>query len=282
MKAIFLDAIKSSTRVRDRLGLNMFEPVNIYDVCEQEGITVRIVNINMEGIYVKSDKFNKPTILLSNERPIPRRIFTCAHEYGHHFFGHGSKIDSLNYSNQYTSDQDQEELLVNVFAGSLLMPIAGIQAEFAKRKLNPNTASPLEYYLISSFFGVGYHTLIYQCRANRITNNSTTKTLLKYIPSKIFKENFSRELKSSHFKYFDNHSQPTYVDLEVSNYIVLPSNASVDKSFLKPIRITGLGIVYSAIKSGISEVRSENFKRNMTIRIESQNYIGLSEYRHLE
>lgn len=282
MNSIFLNAIKSSTKVRNRLGLNLFEPLNIYDTCTENGVTVRIVNINMEGIYVKADKQNRPTILLSNDRPITRRVFTCAHEYGHHFFGHGSKIDTLDYTSKYTSVQDQEELLVNAFAGSLLMPIAGVQSEFIKRKWNPNTSSPINFYTISSYFGVGYQTLIYHCKVNKIISYNKMQSLLKYTPAKIFKEVFSSDYENSHFKHFDNFSQPTIVDIEVSNYLILPHEALVNSDYLIAIKKTTCGTIYSANKVGVSEVASSNFSKNITIRIESKNYVGLSEYRHLE
>ena len=282
MNILFLNAIKDATKVRDKLGLNMFEPVNIYDICKKAGVMVRIVNINMEGIYVKPDKHKKPTILLSNERPLPRRVFTCAHEYGHHCYGHSSKIDTQDYINKYTEEQNQEELLVNTFAGALLMPISGVQSQFAKRKLKSNKANALHFYLISSYFGVGYQTLVYHCKANRIITFDKMHQLLKHTPAKIFKENFSNEIENSHFKYVDSFSQPKILELEEKNYLILPSDVRANNIYLKEIKKTELGIIYMAIKSGISEVESENFKNSIKIRIERKNFTGLSEYRHLE
>ncbi|TMU54816.1 ImmA/IrrE family metallo-endopeptidase [Flagellimonas algicola] len=282
MKSIFLSAIKSSAKVRNRLGLNMYEPINIYDTCKHFNVTVRVVNINMEGIYVKADNHNMPTILLSNERPFSRRVFTCAHEFGHHCYGHGSKIDGLDYDRKYSLEQNKEELLVNAFASSLLMPLAGLQKEFAKRKLNPKTANPLNYFVISSYFGVGYHTLVYHCKVNKLINNTKAKELLKYTPAKLLNTFFSANIEKSHFKYLDNHSQPPILDLEVSNYLIAPFEAEVNTHYLKELGTTDLGIVHMACKSGISKVSSPNFSHKIEVRIEPKNYVGLSEYRHLE
>ena len=282
MKNIFLNAIRSSLKVRNKLGFDLYEPINIYDVCHLYNVSVRLVNINMEGIYVKADKFKSSTILLSNERPFSRRVFTCAHEFGHHCYGHGSKIDNLDYNSKYSYDQDQEELLVNAFASSLLMPIAGIQVEFVKRKLSPHTASPLDYYVISSFFGVGYHTLVYHCKINKLIGGIKMKELLKFTPSKILKLYFSSNIEKSHFKYIDNYSQPSVVDLEISNYLILPNDVKIDNNYLKEIKRTNFGIICMANKMGITEVISQNFDDNICVRIENKNYVGLSEYRHLE
>ncbi|WP_293295211.1 ImmA/IrrE family metallo-endopeptidase [Allomuricauda sp.] len=284
MNFLFLNAIKDATKFRHKFGLNMFEPVNIYDICRETGVMVKIVNINMEGIYVKADTHNKPTILLSNERPMPRRVFTCAHEYGHHFYGHSSKIDSHDYIKKYTVEQNQEELLVNTFAGALLMPISGVQSQFAKRRLNPNKITPVDFYGLSSYFGVGYQTLIYHCKVNNIISFENSKDLLRYTPSKILKKIAQKNIENSHFKYIDNISQPSVVDLEVNNYIILPvdSDTSINMDYFEEIRLTDKGKIYKAIKSGISILESENFKQSIKIRIERENYIGLSKYRHLE
>lgn len=282
MNILFLNAIKDATKLRFNLGLNMFESLNIYDICRDSGVMVKIVNINMEGIYVKADNHNKPTILLSNERPLPRRVFTCAHEYGHYFYGHGSKIDTQDYTKKYTTEQNQEELLVNTFAGSLLMPVSGVQSQFAKRKLKPNKAHPVHFYLISSYFGVGYHTLVYHCKINKIISFDKTQSLLKYTPARILKENFSDNIENSHFKYVDNVSQPAIADLEVNNYLILPSGSFPNSNYLEEIEETKLGIIYMAIKPGISEVESSNYKNSIKVRIERKNYVGLSKYRHLE
>lgn len=282
MNSIHLSAIKKATRIRNSLELDMFEPLNIYDTCERSGISVRVVSINMEGIYIKSNEYKKPTILLSNERPFPRRVFTCAHEFGHHTYNHGSKIDTLNYNKGYTLDQDQEELLVNVFASALLMPVAGIEAEFAKRELNPNEATPLQIFGISSYFGVGYQTLIYHCKANRVISFLRAKTLLKHTPSKILTESFSKQIELSHFKYFDDFSLPKIIDFEKSNYLIIPSKMNVDGNYLREVGRTNLGVVYKTQKQGVTQVTCHSTGKSSTIRIENKNYMGLSKYRHLE
>lgn len=282
MNPIILSAIKSAAKTRLELGFNMFQPINIYDICEAINLTVRFININMEGLYIKSDGVKSSTILLSNERPISRRVFTCTHEFGHHIFGHGSKIDSLDYSNKYTIEQDKEELLVNAFAGSFLMPVAGIQVAMRKRNWNPNNLTPLNFYLLSSYFGVGYQTMIYHCRANNIIYFNKAKKLLKETPAKIFRENFSDNLKNTHYKYFDAHCNLSVVDLEVSNYLILPESHLVNSDYLIIVKKVGSNIIYQAIKRGISKVVFSDQNSNFSIRIENENYVGLSENRHLE
>jgi hypothetical protein len=58
------------------------------------GVTVRFNNINMEGMYQRGAP---PRIHLSARRPLSRRTYNCAHELGHHVFGHGSSIETRGY-----------------------------------------------------------------------------------------------------------------------------------------------------------------------------------------
>ena len=282
MNPIFLSAIKGAAKTRLKLGINMYEPINIYDICEEFGLTVRFININMEGLYIKSDGVKNPTILLSNERPMPRRVFTCTHEFGHHIFGHGSKIDSLDYSNKYTFEQDKEETLVNAFAGSFLMPPAGVQVALRKRNWDPKNLTPVNFYMLSSYFGVGYQTMIYHCKTNNIIDFNKAKNLLKNTPAKIFKENFSENLVNTHYKYFDEHCNLSVVDLEISNYLILPDNYIASSDYLVKVEKVNSNIIYQAKKRGISNIASPNLNNNFSIRIEDKNYVGLSENRHLE
>ena len=274
-------ALIKADEIRESLGLDMFEPINIYDACIDLGLTVRFVDINMEGMYIKPENKDNAVILLSNQRPFPRRVFTCAHELGHHIFNHGSKIDGLSDENAQNSS-DSEEFLVDCFAGSLLMPIAGIKAEFSKRKLIINESSPAEFFTISSVFGVGYQTLITHCKANSLLNTSKALELAKTSPKKIFKRFFSDDTAISYFKIIDRQPKKAVIDLEVSNYIILPKHAIIKGELLKKITETSLGVGFLALKPGLAQVYTDDGNFNSMIRIQNRQYIGLAQYRHLE
>src|ERR1700740_3255389 len=120
MNNLFMQATLKADEVRQHFDLDMFQPINVFDVCTELGLAVTFVDINMEGMYIKKNG-RRPTILLSNQRPLPRRVYTCAHELGHHVFNHGSKIDGLKEQTSGSSHYDNDELLVDTFAGALLM-----------------------------------------------------------------------------------------------------------------------------------------------------------------
>src|SRR5260370_13738133 len=105
-------ALEKSVEVREGAGYDDRVPVCVYEICKRLGVEVRFVDLSMEGTYLKSDP---PQVLLSALRPLPRRAFTCAHELGHHSFGHGSTI----YEVQEEAERgpfNPHELLVHSFA----------------------------------------------------------------------------------------------------------------------------------------------------------------------
>lgn len=112
------------------MALSSLQPVNIFDVCQTLEVTVRFVDINLEGMYFSTESRISPTTIISNKRPLQRRMFTCAHELGHHLFGHGTKVDSMDEHSAASSCYNSEERFVDTFAEVLLIPVAGVQNEF--------------------------------------------------------------------------------------------------------------------------------------------------------
>ena len=81
------------------------------------------------------DREPKPRIHVSALRPLARRTFTCAHELGHHVFGHGSTIDELRDDQSKSAERPPNEILADAFAAFVLMPTLGLREAFTKRGL---------------------------------------------------------------------------------------------------------------------------------------------------
>lgn len=280
MTPLYESAIRKASELRLKLGFDLFQPINIYDVCAKLELDVQFVDINMEGLYVNNAGVSK--ILLSSLRPFPRRVFTCGHELGHHVFNHGLKVDVISDENEDSPFKSDDEKLVDAFAAALLMPVGGIQSEFAQRDLNFDSATPMDFYIISSVFGVGYHTLVTHCRVNNLIGEQKSIALKKNTPAKLFKSEFGDIGEKTYFKVIDGKSEVGPIDLEVSNYIILPSDFAIADEFLEKQKDSAIGSLYLAKKPGISSVHCSSSDASYFVRIQPQSYIGFAEYRHLE
>jgi hypothetical protein len=280
MNTLSLQAIKKAGQIRAKLNMTMFEPVNIFDICADLGVSVRFIDVSMEGMYVSIEYAEEQVILISSLRPLPRRVYTCAHELGHHLFKHGSKVDGLTNENASKSCYDKDEQLVDEFAGAFLMPLAGIDAEFNRRGWSPKTASSAQFYTISSIFGTGYSTLITHCRVNGIISDAEANILSKQNPAKLLQQIMGKGVVNSHFKIIDGKSNISVIDLEVGNYLFLPSNMCVEGSHMVRLNETDYGNVFVAKHPGITRAISSD--KAHFLRIQNAGYVGLAENRHLE
>ena len=125
-------AMLKADEVRDRFDIAPQASVNVFDLCGElfnPKILVRFQEISMEGLYLRQAK---PEIWLGL-RPLVRRVFNCAHELGHHVFGHGSTLDELKTEGDEDRTFEPDEFLVNTFAGYLLMPRLAVVNAFRLR-----------------------------------------------------------------------------------------------------------------------------------------------------
>ncbi len=282
MNTTAVNGIKKADSLRIDLGLNMFQPINVYDACEKLGLDVRFYRINMEGMYVSSDDPTNARIILSALRPFSRKVFTCAHELGHHLYGHGSKIDMIQKENGEQETYNEEERIVDIFASALLMPVAGIQLEFKRRNWDFRSATPIQFFTISSVFGVGYQTLIYNCTLNRLISRTKSNELSKYSPSIFLNKILDGEKKKGHLKIIDSKYRETTVDTEVSGYLYVPKGVRLEGNHLESVYETRNGVCYQAVKPGILRANNKDNDQTYFIRIQNFEYEGISEYRHLE
>lgn len=100
----------------------------------------------------------RPTILVSAERPAGRRRCTCAHEIGHHVFGHGTRLDEL--ADDAARSWSPEEFVAHRFAAGLLMPKLAVESAFTRRGLSVSASRPEDVFVVAQDLGVGYATLV--------------------------------------------------------------------------------------------------------------------------
>jgi len=92
-RQIILSAAGVALRVRQDVGIPPTDAVCAFDLAERLGLEVWFQDVpSMEAVYVRQPA---PTIVVTSLRPAGRRAFNCAHELGHHVFGHEAQLDVL-------------------------------------------------------------------------------------------------------------------------------------------------------------------------------------------
>ena len=277
-KQLASEALKASAALRKKLGYDLSSPVNIYDLCERSLVPVRFVEINMEGMYIHLGEGVKPTIFISVLRPFHRKVYTCAHEFGHHHFGHGMNVDDISTSDgSYTN----EEFLADTFASFLLMPPVGLKGAFIKRRLTFENITSIDCFLVACSFGVGYSTLVKHLLSNSYIEKTKADFLLRKSVKSIKQDIVGEDITTSLY-VIDKHFSGKTIDVETSSYIVLPNDVVVeDEGSVEKIKNVFNGTLYKCLRPGITRVYALSVDWSCFMRIQKFQYVGLSRYRHL-
>lgn len=273
-------AMCKSIDVRRQTGFDLISPICIYGLCDQLNVAVRFVEISsMEGMYCKEEK---PVILLSGLRPFPRRTFTCAHELGHHIFGHGLRVDELIEDSEKFKAFNPDEFLVNSFAGFLLMPILGVRKAFVDRGWNVACATPIQIFTIACYFGVGYETLInHMTYALKMLDRTQASSLIKVKP-KTIRQQILGYPSAYPLIIADEHWSVPTIDAEVGSQLLLPPTAEPTNQKISLQAEHSNGRIFLVNRPGMVRVYCRDTNWAVFVRISRHQFVGLSQYRHLE
>jgi Zn-dependent peptidase ImmA (M78 family) len=274
-KALVRQGMQAAADLRDQLDLDQFAPVDPYRAAELLGVKVVFLGASMEGFYFKQ----KPArILLSGLRPVPRRAFTCAHELGHHIFGHGSTIDQLQDDERPDSDKP-DEILANAFAAFFLMPSVGVRGAFARRGWKCETATPVQLYTVACEFGVGYVTLVNHLSYTlRDIDAARRKELERWTPQRIRRELIEEEYDS--LTLVDDQNEAASFDVEKGAAVLLPMGIQVAGKALKHVGQLKGSELYRAAKRG--RAKASGTRMPFEVRVMPKPYEGAAANRFLE
>ena len=272
-------AMQAAITTRAKAKLDQHSPICIYGLSEKLGVKVRFNDINMEGMYQRG---TPPHIHLSANRPLPRRTFSCAHELGHHVFGHGSSIDELCEGTKEYSWEDAKEFLADSFAGFTLMPTLGLRRAFATRSWTPETATAAQIFTITCDFGVGYGTLLTHLSVGVNMISRTRAANLRRVTPKALRAEILGALTPEPLIVADRYHTGATLDAEVMMLLLLPPGTEVTGTSLAHERDLADGRLFRAVRPGIVQVSAYNGAWTAFVRIAPKAYVGLAQYRHLE
>ena len=281
--ALATQAMQAATATRAKAKLDQAGPICIYGLCETLGVQVRFNNINMEGMYQRGIP---PRIHLSARRPLPRRAYNCAHELGHHIFGHGSSIDELREDAKARPWEDPKEFLADTFAGFILMPIIGLRRAFAVRRWTPEAATPAQIFTIACEFGVGYATLVTHLSVGVNMLSRGRAAALQRVTPKALRTDILGAPTPEPLIVVDRHRAAPTLDAEVKTLLLLPPETEVAGDGLVFERALAAGGLFRGVKPGIFQASVGDwatFVRLAPVQKDQRyGYVGLAQYRHLE
>jgi len=272
-------AMQAAIAARAKAKLDQHGPICIYGLSETLGVTVRFNNINMEGMYQRGAP---PRIHLSARRPLPRRVYNCAHELGHHVFGHGSSIDELRGEAEEHPWEDPKEFLADIFAGFALMPIMGLRRAFATRGWKPETATAMQMHTIACDFGVGYGTLLTHLSVGVNMISRARAAALQRVTPKALRAEILGALTPEPLIIADRHRAGPTLDAEVKMLLLLPPGTETTGASLAYEGDLVNGRLFRAVRPGIVQASADAGAWAVFVRIAPAAYVGLAQYRHLE
>ena len=273
-------ATVKALKVRRTAGAAFWDPLCVYDLATGMGLEVRFFDVpSMEGVYCASAN---PTIIVSSLRPPGRQAFTCAHEIGHHVFGHGDQYDEIVEQRSQARRVDLQEFQADCFAGTLLMPKIAVSRGFSLRGLDPTTASPEAFYVIATWLGVGYAALVYHMRvALDMLASSRAEELLRHRPLALRSALLGRECRE-HLVVADLYWGGRAIDLQVGDLLQLQPGARIEGRCVEQVEQDPRLVLARAIRPGIGRVTVAEANWSAYLRVSRKKYSGRSAYRFEE
>jgi hypothetical protein len=275
-------AIRASSmalRIRQQYGISSDQPCCVYDLAEKMGVEVRFAELpSAEGVYSPA----KPVAIVSSLRPPGRQAFTCAHELGHHSYGHGEQFDELIEDRGKRRRYDPKEFEADCFASALLMPKTAILKGLAVRGWTPKTISGSQMYALSSWLGVGYTTLIGNMQwGMNLLERDQAEALEKLRGPQIRKSILGCECKE-HLIVVDEAWSGRPIDAQVGNILILPPATLIESGVVELMDSDERRIVARAVRPGIGRGVIRNTSWAQYIRVSRKQFTGLARFRHLE
>lgn len=270
-------AMRAALDVRDRLGIAPVDPICVFNVAEQLGLSVRYIDIgSMEGMYCKTSA----TIILPSGRPPGRQAFACAHELGHWHFGHGSSIDQITEL-AGAERNDPNDQMADAFAGFLLMPPRAVKECFLVRDWNYLNYDAQQYYAVSNQLGVSYKGLVLHMQFSlSLIDQQGANSLLRYSPKEIRRLILGEE-RREHLIVADRCWRTVSIDLQVGDAaLVSPGTIACGKPVIT--KHHPAGCLIEAHSAGVTRLENESEGWSAFVRVSRKGYVGQHTFRHME
>jgi Zn-dependent peptidase ImmA (M78 family) len=141
------DAIRQGERLaeleRARLKLGDDPLVNLAEILEAQGVRFieQSLSTNISGLFLSDPKYG-PSIIVNEDHPPRRRVFSCAHEYCHVLVDR----ERGGLVSRAENREELPEVRANAFAAAFLMPEGGVRAFVRRLGKGEQSRSQLRAY----------------------------------------------------------------------------------------------------------------------------------------
>jgi Zn-dependent peptidase ImmA (M78 family) len=278
-KTLARQALVAALQLRQDKGKGLTDPVCPFDLALDLEIDLWFKSLpSLEGMYSSSPK---AAIIIGTERPGARQSYTCAHEIGHHVFGHGTKVDEIKTGIKTDAPFDPEEFLAQAFAGFLLVPKLAVDHSCKKRRMKMDGIQPADLYRLASYFGIGYTTLIRHLHYSLQCLTSRQEQEYSHTPLKDIRAQFGVSDSSKPLTILDKFWTGAAADLEIGDTILVPSACTFEGLCLMQIEaLPGGETLYEAVTRGQGRVVSIHCDWSCFVRVRPKKFTGRAIYRH--
>jgi Zn-dependent peptidase ImmA (M78 family) len=272
-------ALKAALDIRRRGKAPRLLPFCVFDVAEQLGVQVMFrPEKSLEGMYFREEP---PRIFVSAVRPAGRQRFTCAHELGHHVFGHGTRVDELVEDRASEGPKSDDERLADVFAGYLLMPLAVVRGAFTARGLVPSTATPEQFFGVACHLGVSYDSLVSHLNLSLGLITSQQADALRRASPKDIRSTLVPGIEAKVLVVVDTAWQGRPVDIQVGDHLLGPAGARIEGDCVRVLPQVSPGLLAWGVAPGLSRIEVPGTEWAAFVRVSRREYTGRSMFRHL-
>ena len=270
-------AVREAARLRARLGVGATLSACPFDAAMELGVVVWLHALpSLEGMYSPGPK---PAVVLSTDRPKGRIRHTCAHELGHHVFGHGTSVDELSRGGRRA--WKPEEFVADRFATALLMPKLAVAAAIRRRGWNAAKLSPKQAFVVAQDFGVGYASFISHLeRTLKMVDPQAAEGLrrsgreLGSLRNAVAGFEVDRDVFVG-----DEHWGARPIDVEVGDIVVVPPDSLFSG---RCVRVACDPVSHlRGVAAGEGQLKLRTRKRAIAVRVSRAGFTGLARYRHM-
>jgi len=273
-------ALRKAIETRKRLAIPMDHAVCAVDIAQQLDLEVWFQPLaSLAGMYSGGDD---PTIIIGSDRPAGYQASVCAHEIGHHVFGHGARVDEYVEGAGRARSDDPEESLANLFGSHLLMPQAAIARVFAARGWSLEHPMPEQVYVAAGYLGVGYQALVHHLRWTIRSLTERVFDRLLGFQAKNIRQTIRGQPTPENLIVADVHWLDRPLDLVTGDLAFLPPGARVEGAAVQVIDQDAERVTVRAVRRGLARADTPKPEWSSFIRVMPKCYAGAAIHRHLE